>query len=171
MVPLAAGLEASGLEGRVVFIGNLDGDEHRELSHWRRRLEALGWRLEIEAPVARAKVLESIASASGHLLLSSSVSSLPAKLFDYLPARRPILAVAPEGSAVWEVGAQLPQMSRVAIGDDRAGRTVADFIDHCRTREIDAEIPERFEERRLQPLFMEAVRAAVRSGSAGSPPR
>jgi hypothetical protein len=155
--PLAAGLRESPVRGRLLFVGNLTDDERRDLDRWRGRLVELGWQLEVRPPVARDQALEMIDSADGLLLLSSSVASIPSKLFDYLPSGRPILAVAPIDSAVWEVCERVSQVLLVETGGRDAGDVVGDFLERCRQPATEFDLPAEFTEDHVREVFLGAL--------------
>jgi len=158
MSPLLAGLGANApAVGRLVFVGNLDGDEQAELEAWRDSLAALGWTLEIRRPVPRDAALRLVGSADGLLLLSSSMASLPAKLFDYLPSGRPILVVAPEGSAIAEVVEGLPQVVPVSESGSLATAAVRGFLSRCQERDPEWAVPESLSEEHVRAVFLRAL--------------
>jgi hypothetical protein len=151
---LEAGLAGSGAGGRLVFVGNLDADERRQLDLWDERLIGLGWRVESLEPVPHDRALQLMKDADGLLLLSASQASIPAKLFDYAWSGRPILAVAPVDSAVWELGGELDRMVLVAVGELRPGAAVERFLELCRSRSAGFELPERFSETFIRDRFL-----------------
>ena len=158
MSPLLAGLRAEAQAvGRVVFVGNLDRDERTCLEGLTGALIALGWTLEVRPAVPRVEALRLIGSADGMLLLSSSMASLPAKLFDYLPSGRPILMVAPEGSAVWEVAEELPQAVPVSGGGSHAIVAVRSFLARCQEPDPEWAVPESFSEDYVRAVFLGAL--------------
>jgi hypothetical protein len=143
--------------GRLLFVGNLDEDERSQLMEWGERLVGFGWTVEIRPPVSRDEALQLMASADGLLLLSSSMASIPAKLFDYLAVQRPILAVAPRHSEVWQAGSDLPQVSLVALGDVDSTDSCDHFMEQCcvtgRTYDLPADYSESFLRDRFLALF------------------
>jgi hypothetical protein len=157
--PLVKGMGVTrGVGGRVLVVGNLLAEECSALAGWREGLGEHGWTLEVRPPVPRDEALRLIGSADGLLLLSSSMASLPAKLFDYLPSGRPILAVAPRGSAVWQVGRALERMWMVDPAASDAAAMVAGFLADCSQRERRRlELPERFSEASVRPRFLGIV--------------
>jgi hypothetical protein len=88
----------------LTVIGDLTADERDEIRE-------LGWSLRPPVPVA--DLPKCLAAYGGLVLLSESMGSIPAKFFDYLAAGRPILAVCPRGSAMWNAGESVPQVFRV----------------------------------------------------------
>jgi hypothetical protein len=155
--PLLAGLARSVTEGRMVFVGNLIEDERRQLARWDERVRPLGWRVEIHAAVSRERALALVREADGLLLLSSSMASIPAKLFDYLPSGRPVLAVAPADSAVAEIAAGVRQLFPVDLAAGDAADRVCRFLDCCRDLELPSDLPPEFKDEHLRELFLEAL--------------
>lgn len=79
------------LEGTPLTVtGTLTASELDEIRRF-------GWVCKPE--VSPTDLPEHLSHAAGLVLLSESMGSIPAKLFDYLAAGRPILAVCPKGSA------------------------------------------------------------------------
>jgi len=155
--PLEAGLRDSPARGRLVFVGNLGDDERRQLQYWNERLGDHGWRVDVEPPVDHDRALELMRSADGLLLLSSSMASIPAKLFDYLAAGRPILAVATAGSEVWVIGRRLPQITLVDFNDRTTFGEVPRFISRCGEPGVSFAVPEEFSDEHVRELFLRSV--------------
>jgi hypothetical protein len=72
---------------------------------------------------------------------------VPNTLYEYLPTRRPILAVTPRDSAVWRIAETVPQLFTVdAANDDDPTTTVTGFLKACRNADRTSTIPETFTE-------------------------
>jgi hypothetical protein len=155
--PLRAGLAGISETGRVLVIGNLTDRERRDLEAWGRQLEPFGWQIEVQPPVAHRRALQLMAAADGLLLLSASTASIPAKLFDYLPSGRPILAVAARGSAVWRLGEQIPQLVLADLEDPEPTSVVKRFLARCREPEVRAGIPVEFSDAHARSVFLAAL--------------
>jgi hypothetical protein len=130
--PIHRAVREASSTGQLVFVGNLDDDERSDLRSWGERLRDTGWTVEVRPPVGREQARELMAEADGLLLLSSSTASIPAKLFDYIAARRPILAAAHRGSEVWEVGNRVRQLTLVDIAGCESTAAVRGFLAQCR---------------------------------------
>jgi hypothetical protein len=152
--PIEHGIRQATRGGRLRFVGNLDADERQQLGAWGERLMGSGWTVEVLPPVSRDEALQLMASADGLLLLSSSVASIPAKLFDYLAVRRPILAVAPRGSEVWKIGVDLPQVTLVALGETGSAGPCQDFVERSRTLDGGFDLPADYSEEHLGTEFL-----------------
>jgi hypothetical protein len=155
--PIERGVRQIRSEGRLIFVGNLNEDERVDLEEWGGRLAHTGWAVEVHKPVARDQALELMASADGLLLLSSSMASIPAKLFDYLAVGRPILAVAPVGSEVWKIGGDLQQVVVVDQSHHDPTHAVQRFLEQCRTPDTLFKPPEEFTESHVKDLFLSLV--------------
>jgi Glycosyl transferase 4-like domain len=150
-----------GTGGRIRLLGALEQDDHSELETWVPRLAATGWTVQAEPAVARHEMLRALAAADGLLLLAESEALIPSKLFEYLMAKRPILAVAPRTGAVWALGSDLPQMFLLEPGAaGGAAPTVSAFLDACRSRDQEYVLPEDYGEPALAARFRSALALA-----------
>jgi glycosyltransferase involved in cell wall biosynthesis len=161
LAPLAA-VGPGEVSGRIRLRGALELEDALDAGRWASRLASAGWVLETEPPVARLDLLPELAAADGLLLLAISPSAVPSKLFEYLAAGRPILAVTPRDGAVWTIGACLPQMFLLDPADASASANVVPaFLDACRSRGRNYPLPEEFSEPALAARFHEALRRAA----------
>jgi len=156
--PVEGAIRRSSRSGRLVFVGNLDEDERKQLVEWDGRLTGSGWAVEVRAAVSRDQALRLMASADGLLLLSSSMASIPAKLFDYLAVQRPILAVAPRGSEVWQICSELPQVTLVALGEAGSTEPCDNFVEQRLGSAVTYRLPDDYTERHLRARFLEFFR-------------
>lgn len=152
--PIHIAVRETPSAGQLVFVGNLDDDERSDLLSWGERLQDTGWSVEVRPPVAREQARELIAEADGLLLLSSSMASIPAKLFDYIAARRPILAATRRGSEVWEIGNRVRQVSLVDIADQEPADAVCEFLAQCHVSDPQGDVPDEFTEGHLREVFL-----------------
>jgi hypothetical protein len=150
-----------GTGGRIRLLGALERDDHSELESWVPRLAATGWTVQAEPAVGRLEMLRALAAADGLLLLAESEAVIPSKLFEYLTAKRPILAVTPRTGAVWALGSDLPQMFLLEPGAAAdVVPTVSAFLDACRSRDRDYVLPEDYGEPALAARFWRALALA-----------
>jgi len=156
LAPLLAGLQRCTASGTLLFVGNLGQAELDELEDWRADFKQAGWEIAIRAALPRAAALELMRQADGLLLLSSSHASIPAKLFDYLFAQRPILALAPAASAVADFAPKLRQLFTLDYRDAAEAPIVAEFIEACRGRLV-CDLPAQFDEVHLRAIFLAAL--------------
>jgi hypothetical protein len=152
--PLLAGVRKAGVGGEVVFLGNLEPEDLVAIGRWRPRFEDARWSIEIVPHVPREDMMRRLRQADGLLLLAISQAAIPGKLFEYLPAGRPILAVTPQGSAVWKVGKAIGQVyladhARPADAESAA----AGFVSACASGNFRWELPPDFSEERLGEIF------------------
>lgn len=156
LAPLLIGLRGLGTHGTLSFVGNLATQEIDELAAWRSAFADVGWQVEVTGhALPRAAAIELMRQADGLLLLSSSHASIPAKLFDYILAQRPILAVTPEESAVATLGPCLKQLFLLDHCKPET-QTISDFIAACR-QGLHFDVPEQFHERHLKSVFLTAL--------------
>jgi hypothetical protein len=157
--PLADGLRASPVRGTLTILGELSDEERRELVPWCARLASLGWTLEHESPVPRRELLRRCLEADGLLLSAPSTAVVSSKLFEYIPARRPVLAVTPAGGAVARILADVPQgvFLDEHAGATESGRVVSAFLERCMERETRAAVPPAYSEEQLGRRFLDAL--------------
>ena len=156
LAPLLAGLQQCAASGTLLFVGNLSQGEIDELNGWRTQFKQAGWEITTRAALPRAAALDLMRIADGLLLLSSSHASIPAKLFEYICAQRPILALAPASSAVTDLAPQLPQLFALDFRDAAATPVVAQFVEACRGRQT-YDLPGLFDEVHLRAIFIAAL--------------
>jgi hypothetical protein len=94
----------------VLFLGDLSGGELMAIERFGASVAEFGWTVRHQRHCDYRSSLAEIAQADAMLLISASSSAVPSKLFDYLATGRPILCVAPRGSAVWELCRELKQV-------------------------------------------------------------
>lgn len=154
--PLTAALgEHRDLGGVIECIGDYDADDRAALLAAADELRRYSWRLEMHPPAPRSEFVARLAAADGLLLLAASPATIPRKLFEYLPTRRPILAVAPAGGAMARLVADVPQLCPVAAdGEVAAHRDAFDrFFRLCLGSGADAAVPRRFGESERRRRF------------------
>ncbi|MDB5357464.1 MAG: mshA 2 [Phycisphaerales bacterium] len=130
--PLVCGVEklaarnpnaAARLE--LVFAGRRTPQQ----SHLLSRLKDLPCRVVEHPYLDHHKALELVRSADGLCVLLTDVPAaarvVPAKIFEYMAARRPILAISPKGE-LWELLAEYPAKCLAAPTDTDA---IADYLE------------------------------------------
>jgi hypothetical protein len=149
-----------GTDGRIRLLGDLEREDHSELESWAPRLARVGWTVQAEPAVARLEMLRELATADGLLLLAVPEAAIPSKLFEYLKARRPVLAVTPRTGAVWALGSELPQIFLLEPGTADVVPTVSAFLHACRSRDGEYVLPEEYGEPALAARFRTALALA-----------
>ena len=154
--PLLKGISQSNIGGRVLLLGSISDEDRSEVETFLPEYRLQGWKIEMRGNVPREEALSLLREASGLLLLSVTYAQLPGKLFEYIPTGRPIMAVAEEGSATWNVCRALPQ---AFLKDYRApeGEEVNRYILACSDKDFDCAIPKEFSEVHLSQVFLDAV--------------
>lgn len=149
--PLETGLPAGG---ELIFRGNLSQTEIRELESRAGRFARIDWKLSVLPPIRREGLWKEIREADGLLMLSNSRASIPAKLYDYLPSGRPILAMTGRDSILDRLANKIPQL--FLYHDENEQSRIQGFVQACRSGS-QARIPEEFREARLQRTFLELL--------------
>ncbi len=144
--------------GTITLLGDLNRDDLRDVDRWKTPLRRTGWALQCEPAVTRKQTLEILRQADGLLLLSVLRGVIPLKLFEYIHAKKPILAVTQKAGAVWRVADDVPQMF---LADYRTPAesiaVVKRFLEACTTGEYEAHTPDVYSEDHLRNIFMNEV--------------
>ncbi|MFQ5512312.1 MAG: glycosyltransferase, partial [Candidatus Krumholzibacteriia bacterium] len=155
---LDGAIERWGNGGVITLLGDLESEERKEIGSWRTSFQDKGWTLKFERSVPREQMLTTLRRADGLLLLSIARAAIPCKLFEYIPARKPILAVTSENSAVWCVGGGVPQMFLASYETPLdSTNVVVRFLEACRTGNYAADAPDIYSEVYLKNVFMNEV--------------
>lgn len=158
MEPLLIHLQASTAQGFLNFVGDLSKTELDGLHAWYPNFLSVGWEIKTSPPVSREDAIKLMREADGLVLLSSSHASIPAKLFEYLSAGRPILAIAPTGSAVAALEKKLPQLFVSDYLNNQRDISVVEFIHACQ-QGFEFELPIEFSDEHTGKLYMAAIDA------------
>ncbi|HTY10697.1 MAG TPA: glycosyltransferase [Bacteroidota bacterium] len=155
--PILGGGQHGGVARKIDIrlLGNLEPPDLNEFDRWKEKIAGLGWTLSHVPRVPRSAALEMIQEANGLLLLSASNAAIPSKLFEYIAALKPILAVTPRGSAVWKLCGRIPQ---VYLFDSFSGKekdysTVTEFLSACRSGNYQTDVPIEFSDEYLSRIF------------------
>ena len=156
LAPLLEGLSSNGEPaGVLTFLGDLTRGDRVELTGYQARFEDLGWRIQVDAAVPREQMMVRLSMAHGLLLLSASQAAIPSKVFEYIPTGKPVLAVCPKGSALWNIAAGLKQFFPIdSRGSATACNTVRSFLHTCRLGCTEFEVPEQYSEPYLKKVFL-----------------
>jgi len=156
--PLLTGLRSNPSHGEVKFLGDLTREDLAQIDEYRAQFEEVGWSLACSPSVHRGELATQLAKADGLLLLTVGRATIPLKFYDYLPARRPILAISPRGSAVSQVGDGLRQVFLVdPEAEDNGVRQIQQFLKSCSDPNVRYEVPTHFSEPELRRVFFEVL--------------
>jgi hypothetical protein len=156
--PLLAGLRLNPSRGEVTFVGGLAAEDLKQLDNYRMRFEEAGWSLACAASMPRDKLVRYLATADGLLLLTVGQATVPLKFYDYLAARRPILAVTPRGSAVMQIGETLRHVFLLDLEARASGaQRVREFLNACTDPNARYELPTQFDPSELAKVFLNAL--------------
>lgn len=108
--PLLQNLSRLPTKGVIRLIGLLSDDELKLIAPFKPQFQKIGWHIECPGSMPRDELLKLLPQADGLLLLSASYAAIPSKLFEYIPAGRPIFVVTEMESAVWKICERLPQV-------------------------------------------------------------
>ena len=156
---LLAGVRSTGSKGKVTFIGSLEPRDIEELEFYREQFMAQGWEVLVEPAVSREELSLRLMASDGLLLLTVAPPTIPLKFFDYLAARKPVLAVTPRDGAVWQGASALPQFFLVDSKQVcRDAITINNFFHACAAEKWPCEVPSEFTEEQLSQRFLEILR-------------
>lgn len=159
LAPLRA-VAGGGEKAGIVLLGSLASQDLAAIARMREEFEGAGWTLSHEPALPQDEMQERLRRAHGLLLLCVSRAPIPSKLFDYLAARRPILCVTPEGSALWRAVEDVPQAVRVdPFAPGSFASESARFLTMCRTAQLETHVPERFLDESLREVFLDSIGA------------
>ena len=157
LLPLLEALQADTSSGQIRLIGALSAEENGRIDGMAQDFARHHWRIERTGNIPRAELLQELTQAHGLLLVSSSQSALPSKLFEYIPTRRPILAVTEAGSATGQLCRDLPQAFVVEPGRPDIA-VIRAFLSASRQANPPASVPEQYGEPALRETFRKVIR-------------
>lgn len=167
LAPLFAGVKQAAAACRVVLQGRLNSSDLEEISEWQQKFAAMGVDVLTREPEGRLDLFKRMATTSGLLLLSATHASILAKLFEYLPTKRPILAVTLRGSAIWEIATCVPQIFAVDMYDlEGSLPAVLAFLKACTEDNYEATVPAEFSEGHNATIFIDSLLEACREKGA-----
>ena len=153
---LWGGISETAANGTVILLGELTPDDLAEVAAWRNRFSSQGWSIATKASVPRPEMMALLHQADGLLLLAEKQAAIPAKFYEYLVTGKPIFAATLAGSAVWQIGAQLPQLFLSDYTHPNKEATLS-FLAACGNTENPYEIPPQFSEEALSRIFLRAI--------------
>lgn len=145
--PVLEMVKAHHLRLKVILYGKFTRQDLTDIELIKQSFNKLGSKLGTHSPLKHDAMLQALPQAHGLLLLSATMASLPAKLFEYLPSRRPILAVAPRNSVVWKLADRIPQLHVLSLRQEtQEFAPVKKFLDACQKDDNISAVPEEFSE-------------------------
>jgi hypothetical protein len=156
------GLPVDGENFQVVLQGQMSVDDLADIESWREKFTTKGVEIIIRPPVSRDQLPTQLQAAGGLLMLSATRASILAKIYEYLPSRRPILAITFRGSSVWRLATEVPQLFIADIEDLGHSRdAISCFLDACITDQFDSDVPDRFSEEQNRRIFLEHIGSRI----------
>lgn len=145
--------------GEILLYGSHRRGDLKKVASWKPALAAAGWSIEARPHLRREQALDQIRRAHGLLLLAACHACIPSKIFEYLPAGRPILAAAAEGNAVWNICERLPQVFLLDYSRPRQWASIiGGFLAACAAPEHPFVAPEEFSEKTTSKIFLDYLR-------------
>jgi hypothetical protein len=156
--PLLDGIRQSVTRGAIRLVGSLTQTDRDCVKRFEGPFEDIGWTIECRQPIPRRELLDTLVASDGLLLLSASKAAIPSKLFEYIAARRPILAITVRDGATWRLCERLPSAFQVALDGGGRTDTVAAFLSASGTEEVDYAYPQEHSESYLREIARTAFR-------------
>jgi glycosyltransferase involved in cell wall biosynthesis len=157
MRPLLDNLDPR-VNGEVVLVGDLEPDELVELGRWSALFEKQNWSMQSRPAIPRADLLDLLQQANGLLLLSVSHAAIPSKVFEYVAAGKPILALTKKGSAVWHMSEKIAQMFVADYSDPKTVvPAVPEFLESCQNEGVKCDAPPEYSENYLSQIFLKVI--------------
>ena len=165
LATLARAIEQFGHPGSVTLLGDLNASDRKVVVGWMVRFEKNGWTLKVLPSLPRDKMMENLGQADGLLTLTVMTGTIPAKLFEYIVVKKPVLAVTTNRSAVWRMGESVPQLFAADYESSSQAREVAvRFLEACRTGVCPVATPDVFSEAHLKRVFLDKVMNVCAAG-------
>jgi len=153
--PLYYALKENNTEIEITFLSDLRREEFKSFEDWKKKFDSHNISLNLYKYLPRIKMFEFIEQSSGLLLLSAGYGPLPSKLFEYIKSSKPIFAVTPKGSAVWQLSEKLPQLFLYDYTNVIKDYTpIERFLIACKMKNYDYKIPNEFTEEFLSKIFL-----------------
>ncbi len=142
---------------------DLSRQDKEELNYIEEKRSSGTYSYEIFDFIPRMELMKELHKAGGLILLSASQNAVPAKLFEYMVTKKPVLAITFKGTAVWEMCLELPQFFLYDIeGDEGENKKTAEmFLDACMTGKYEYALPEKYTEDYLEKIFKDNLNNAI----------
>jgi hypothetical protein len=110
------------------FVGSFDESENRLLDALAADISSTKCTVTRTRPIPHEKVSEELIRSEAFLMLCCAQNAIPSKLFEYVAAKRPIMAVCRRNSASWHACKHIPQALLVDCDNVHHAPSFDDFI-------------------------------------------
>ena len=146
----------------IIFISDLRREEQNQIKKWRNRFNKINIKLLHKPQVQRKDLYEEVRKASGLFLLTTKMGTIPLKMFDYIELAKPILAITPKESAVWQMNKLLPQLFLLDyLSEKKDYSVINDFLNACKNGNYEYKIPTEFSEYYLSKVFLKEIESIL----------
>lgn len=143
---------------KVLLLGDLEKEELGIINKYKSKFLESDWVIDSNKAVPRNQMFELLRDANGLLLLSTAYAAVPSKLFEYIIARKPILAVALKDSALWEIGREIPQLFLIDYNGSPDNKiSLMEFFSACKSGRFKSNVPEEFSDEYLSKIFYKSL--------------
>lgn len=145
-------------EMEINFVGRFSEDDYQGLERIKEKYTKNLCEVYFKNEIPKSEIQDKLAEADGLLLLCISKAAIPSKLFDYIPTTKPILAITPEESAVWNISRKVKQIF-LQNSDDMsdANQVTQNFVKTAEQVNNQFDIPDEFSEEYLSNKFINSV--------------
>lgn len=140
----------------LTFLGNLVDEEELEILDWKQQFELHGCQILRHHQLPHTDALEMMETSDILLLINASKASIPAKFFDYVACKTPIICATPANSALQKAAQGIPQCFCFDPASPDKLDKLSVFIDTVIKNEISATVPEQFKLDYLKQIFIKS---------------
>lgn len=142
----------------IRFVGKFGKADYNGLKIMREKYPDSICEVKFKKEIPKAEIKKELDLADGLLLLCISKAAIPSKFYDYIPTSKPILAITPNGSAVWNIGINISQVQLIDTSYmEKTDEIVRNYFDNIQGLNHQYEIPREFSEEYLSDIFRKSV--------------
>jgi glycosyltransferase involved in cell wall biosynthesis len=157
--PLYNYLSKNKIRVNIDLLSDLNNQDQYEIDNWRKKFILNNNKLLIRGQLEKNKMYNKLFESDGLLVLSAGICSIPLKLFDYIKSAKPILAVTLDGSAVWQMGKNIPQMFLYDYTENSNNYSpISKFLEACKSGNYKFNVPIEYSDNYLSRIFLDTIR-------------
>ncbi len=143
------------------LMGKFRKKDHLELKHWKQLAKNTNLKIIVKKFIPRKEMFEELFKNDGLVLLSASYGAIPSKIFEFIPLRKPILAITQKNGAVWDLSKNIPQVFLFDyLFDNKNYESLSKFFEACENPEsISYSVPKEYSEDYLGEIFIKKIKS------------